>query len=126
MDPLQTLTVALYGLVVVAGLIAVPVPDAFRSALRSLRSPLGLALAALGRLGLGVVTLLTAAHARTPWALYTLGSVLAVSGLLAPALGRERLVRSIDAFLERGPWAARGWGVLVAAAGIGVLLSLRP
>jgi hypothetical protein len=112
-------TVLIVGIVIVlVGLIGASRPIVLRTLVRSFRSTAMLYVAAVIRISLGIVLLLAAPGCRFTIAVYVLGVITLLSGLLLPVIGKVRFVALIDWWLRLSDGAVRAWVFLAIVYGV--------
>ena len=102
------------------GLLALVSPASFASVVAWMQVPPRLYLAALIRFSVGVLLLRAASISRAKLALFFIGGVMIVGGVVTPIIGQGLARPILDAWREGGVMIVRGWGL--AAAGLGGFL----
>lgn len=112
------LAVLLVGLALIAtGLASFALPERLRGALAWFTAGNRLALAVMGRLGVGLALLLGASLTRWPTAGITLGLLFLAGGAAIPVLGEARTTRIATWWIGRSNAALRAWSAVVIATG---------
>ncbi len=106
----MSILVVILGLFIAAvGVIGMVCPAHLISLARSWQTRTGLYLAALLRIGLGLLLFLVAGDSRAPHLLRVLGVVIFVSGVVTPVLGPERFHTILEWWDARGVGFKRVW-----------------
>ena len=108
------------------GVLSIVSPDFFSDFLRHLQTPTGMYFAAGFRLIFGASLVLSAPKSRAPDILRGLGWLFLVAAVLIPVFGFDFFRSVIDFFLSLGPWAARLWGLVAMAFGLGIAYGVAP
>src|SRR5215470_10573279 len=111
---------------IVAGLIGLVAPAELVRIARLFESPFGLYVAAAIRVLIGVALVLAAGGTRAPVVLRVIGVVIAVAGLLTPAVGLDRARAILDWWAAQGPAVTRTAGAIAVAFGCLLLYLLAP
>lgn len=115
----MNVAIAAFGLFVFAmGLLGVIQPTGLMSIVeRPWQTPLGLYMAVIFRLALGLLLLAGASQTRFPWVVGSLGVVSLMAAVAIPLIGYERLRRFVAWWLERPPGFIRGWAIAACLFG---------
>lgn len=115
----------LVALVVVVGLalaglgaVSAVVPRQFHRLLFLVKQKRWLNVAMLVRLLIGVVMIAAAPATRLPRFVLVAGIITLLSGLIAPLLGHDRLIRMAEWWATRPDGLVRLWGILALALGL--------
>jgi FtsH-binding integral membrane protein len=108
------------------GLLALIVPAWFAAIVAALQTPPLLYLAALLRFTIGVLLLRAADGSRARLAVFFLGFVMVLGGLVTPIIGQGLARPILDAWLQGGEAVVRGWGVAATLLGAFLLWALKP
>lgn len=117
---MKSLVVLLGVFLVGLGSSGIVAPASLARFVRLWRSPQGLWIAALLRVGFAAVLWRVAAESKAPIILEILAVVMLLAGLLLPLMGVERFIAVLDWWLLRPLLWQRIW--LVFAAGLGSFL----
>jgi hypothetical protein len=107
-------------LILILGLLAIVAPGRFAGIVAMMQEPPRLYLAALLRLTIGTALLLGAGSSRAKLAVYFIGGVIALGGLVTPMIGQGIARPILDAWQQGGDVIVRAWGA--AATGLGAFL----
>lgn len=121
----MNLAIAAFGLFVFAmGALGMIQPTGLMSVVeRPWRTPLGLYMAMIFRLALGLLLLAGASSTRFPWVVGGLGAVSLLAAAAIPLIGFERLQRFVEWWLERPPAFIRAWAVVACLFGAFLILA---
>lgn len=123
----MTLVATLVGLLVVAlGFLGIAAPGALLGAVAAVQAPPGIYLAALLRIGIGVVLYRAAPRSRTPGILRVLGVVVVLGGLATPFVGPGIAHAFLDRWAAGGPGFMRLWAGVAVAVGAFILYAVVP
>ena len=107
-------------LILALGLFAIVAPGGFAGMVAAMQEPPRLYLAALLRLAIGTALIAGAGSSRARLAVFFLGGVIALGGLVTPIIGQGIARPILDAWEQGGDAIVRGWGA--AATGLGTFL----
>ena len=107
-------------LILALGLLAIVAPGRFAGIVATMQEPPRLYLAALLRLTIGAALLVGANSSRAKLAVYFIGGVIALGGVVTPIIGQGLARPILDAWTQGGDMIVRGWGL--AAVGLGGFL----
>lgn len=115
----MNIAIAAFGLFVFAlGLLGLIQPLGLMSVVeRPWRTRLGLYMAVMFRLALGMLLLAGAAYTRFPWVVGGLGVLSLLAAVAIPFIGYERLRRFVEWWMERPPGFIRGWAAVACIFG---------
>lgn len=113
-------------LILALGVLALTSPTGFTTLVSALQRPPALYLAAALRFGVGVTFLAAASGSRATIALFFLGLVMVVGGIVTPIIGQGMARPILDAWATGGDWVVRGWGVAASGVGGFALWALAP
>jgi len=111
--------VAIFGLFMLGMGAAILVsPERLKKMLRIFLDKQGFGLAAVGiRIVVGVLFLMAASDTRAPSFITGVGILFIVAGVAIPFIGRARVDRLANWWLERPGWVLRVWAVTAGALG---------
>lgn len=114
---MKTLALLIGLAILVLGVLGVIVPDAILLIGRRAATPVGLYIAGLVRVAIGLVLLAVAPASRYPIALRVLGALIFLAGLVTPLFGVDRARAFVEWWTEQGRAMMRLWGFVAAALG---------
>ena len=111
--------VAIFGLFMLAISIAILVaPERLKRMLQVFLDKQGFGLAAVGiRIVVGVLFLMAASGTRAPSFITAVGILFIVAGVAIPLMGRARIERLANWWLDKPDWVLRTWAVAAGALG---------
>jgi vacuolar-type H+-ATPase subunit I/STV1 len=117
----------LFGFALVAlGLVTLVVPEVLIDVARHFATPVGLWVAAVLRVALGLLLVHVAPSSRMPLVLRVIGAMSFLAGLVTPLIGVDRARTYVEWWAERGSLAFRGWALIAIALGGFILWALFP
>ncbi len=114
----------LVGLVMlVIGVLGFIVPGATLLLAHDAATPIGLYVAGIVRVAIGLVLLAVAPVSRFPVAMRVLGGFIFLAGLVTPLVGVARARTMVDWWAAQGPAIMRLWSLVAVALGVFVALA---
>ena len=110
---------------IVASAISLVAPDLRLSFERSLITPAGLYVFAVGRIALGLVFVFAAPASRAPRMVRALGFIVIIAGLMTPVFGVTRALAVVDWMASAGPFLMHIDAVVGIALGSFLLYVFR-
>ena len=124
---MSVIVVVVVGCLVIAmGLLGLISPDLLIDLVKRAQTPVGLYSAAGLRVVLGSAMCLAAPQSRAPLALWIVGIVVVVVGVVTPFVGLERSRRLLEAWWSRGSTFTRIWAMCVTAVGAALVYAVAP
>lgn len=119
----MTTIVALFGIFIIGMCVwGIAMPKVMiKWVLRVWNKPWGIYMAIAVRIGLGVVFILVAGETRFPTAFIVLGYLMIIAAVMIAIIGRERLDRFIQWWVNSSMVMARAWLVLGVLFGVFLL-----
>ena len=119
----MNIAIAAFGLFVFAmGMLGLLQPAGLMSVVeRPWRTPLGLYMAVMFRLALGILLLAGAAYTRFPRTVGGLGVLSLLAAVAIPFIGYARLRRFVEWWLDRSPGFIRAWSAVACVFGVFLL-----
>lgn len=114
---MKTLALLVGLLIFVVGALGVLAPDSLLLIAHGAATPVGLYVAGIVRVAIGLVLVAAAPASRYPSALRVLGGFTFLAGLVTPVLGAPRARAIVDAWAQQGPAVMRLWALVGAAIG---------
>ena len=108
------------------GILGFTVPSLLLEFARSLLTPAGLYIVAVGRVGVGLLFLQVAASSRAPLVLRALGVLMVIAGVLTPVFGVERSLAVLDWLASDGGAAMRMAMSIPVVVGAFVIYAVAP
>lgn len=108
------------------GLVGLVTPHGLLTLVAPLLSPVGLWVAAVLRVGIGLVLVSAAPASRAPAPLRALGFVVLVAGLVTPFFGVERARGIVAWWTSQGEGVVRLWTSVAVALGAFVVYAVAP
>ncbi len=121
---MKTLGLLVGLLILVLGVVGVIVPDAMLLVSRQAATPVGLYVAGLVRVAIGLVLVSAAPASRYPVGLGALGIVSFLAGLATPLFGVSRARAIVEWWGAQGPAVMRLWCLVAVAIGIFVVFAV--
>lgn len=96
-------------------------PERLKTLLKKLLEQQGFGLIAGIRIVVGILFLLAAQDTRAPSFITALGILFLLAGVAIPFIGRERIERLANWWLQRPDWVLRVWSVVAGTLGAGLV-----
>jgi uncharacterized membrane protein YgdD (TMEM256/DUF423 family) len=110
--------IAIFGLFMLGISMAILVaPERLKRMLRVFLDKQGLSLAVGIRIVVGILFLLAASETRAPSFITAMGILFLLTGVAIPFIGRARIDRLVNWWLQRPDWVLRTWAVAAGALG---------
>ena len=122
---MNTLALLVGIFILVVSMVGVVVPDAVLMVARSAATPVGLYIAGLVRVAIGLVLFAVAPSSRYPVALGALAVTIFFAGLFTPVIGVARAHAVIDWWAAQGPAVMRLWCLVGVGIGFFVAFTTR-
>lgn len=111
-------------LILVLSVLGLLVPDTFLIIGRAASTPVGLYVAGLVRVAIGLVLIAAAPASRSPIGLRVIGAFSFLAGLVTPLMGVNRARTYVESWAAQGPTVMRLWAVVGIALGLFVAFAV--
>jgi hypothetical protein len=122
----MVLVLAIGLLIAAVGAVGVVAPESLQNVARYTVTPVGLAVAAILRIAIGVALVREAAASRAPRLLRALGFIAIAAGIMTLFLGVDRAGAILDWWSGQDPLLIRLWPALALLIGVVIVLSVLP